>query len=96
MELGTTFFPLTIIISVRISLDISNIRKSSHVQRPVYNFRKDDLNDLKRTMECIPWCLLEATDDCNAATSLFNDLVEAALIDIIPVVRPRHPFTSIL
>ena len=30
--------------SVRISLDISDIRKSSHVQRPVYNFRKADLN----------------------------------------------------
>ena len=40
--------------SVRISLDISNIRKSSHVQCPVSNFRKADLNDMNRTMECIP------------------------------------------
>ncbi len=38
-----------------------------------------------------PWNLLEATEDCDDATSLFYDLVEAAIIDVVPVVRPRRP-----
>ena len=35
--------------------------------------------------------LLEATDNCDKSTSLFYDLVEAAIIDVVPVVRPRRP-----
>ena len=77
--------------SVRLSFRILAKTNSSHTSRPIYNFRKADLNDLNRTIECIPWCLLEATDDCDAATSLFYDLIEAALIDVVPVVRPRRP-----
>ena len=61
------------------------------LSRRVYNYRKADLNDLRRTLECIPWNILGLTDKCEEATSLFHDLVEAALADVVPVVNPRRP-----
>ena len=61
----------------------------SYVSRTIFNFSKADLNDLLRTIEYIPWCLLEATDNCNEATALFYDFVEAAVADIVPIVHPR-------
>ena len=38
-----------------------------------------------------PWCLLEATDNCEEATALFYDFVEAAVADVVLVVRPCRP-----
>lgn len=62
---------------------------SSH--RQVYNFRKADLNDLQKTLEYIPWNILYSTNDCKEVTSLFYDLVEAAIADVVPVVSLRRP-----
>ena len=55
-----------------------------------FNNRNTDMNDLQMTLECVPWCLLEATSDCHEATSLFHDFVEAAIADVVPRVRPRR------
>ncbi|XP_038046033.1 uncharacterized protein LOC119720442 [Patiria miniata] len=77
--------------SVRISIQVTAKTKPYDASRPIFNYRKADLYDLQRTIECIPWCLLEATDDCDEATSLFYDFIEAAVIDVVPVVRPRRP-----
>ncbi len=60
-------------------------------RRQVYNFRKADLNDLRKMLEYIPWNILYSTNDCEEVTSLFYDLVEAALADVVPVVSPRRP-----
>ena len=40
--------------SVRINLHIANKIKPPCVSRPIFNFRKANLNDLQRTLECVP------------------------------------------
>ena len=79
--------------SLRIEFCMPTNTKPSCVNRQIFNFHfhKADLNDLQKTIDCIPWCLLEATDDCDATASLFYNFVEAAVIDVVPTVRPRQP-----
>ena len=76
--------------SVRVNFSLGTLTKFNPTTRTVYNFQKADLNDLRRTLQCIPWNILDATNNCDEATSLFYDLVEAALVDIVPVVHPRR------
>ena len=76
--------------SIRVHLSLGSPAKSNAIPRPVYNFKKADMYDLRRTLQCIPWNILHATDDCEEATSLFYDLVEATLVDIVPVIRQRR------
>ena len=77
--------------SLRAHFKLDTHTKLHQLSRRVYNYRKADLNDLRRTLECIPWNILGLTDNCEEATSLFHDLVEAALADVVPVVNPRRP-----
>ena len=61
--------------SVSVSLHVESTVSSFKSNRPNFNFHKADLHDLHRTLECIPWCLLEATSDSDEATALFHDFI---------------------
>ena len=74
-------------ITIMIPLSLRQIKTN----RMNFNYRKADINDLQRTLECIPWCLLEATSNCHEAASLFHDFIEATISDVVPRVRPRRP-----
>ena len=56
-----------------------------------FNYKQADFTGLRRTLELIPWSVLEGTD-VDEATKLFYTLLESAIRDFIPVVTVKRRF----
>ncbi|XP_071950870.1 uncharacterized protein [Antedon mediterranea] len=76
--------------SISFILKISIQKHFSRDSRQLYCFKAVNNDDLLNAFNVIPFDLIHMCNDINNSVSLFYDLVDAALRDLVPIVRPKR------